>query len=55
MITASTIVFASDDSPEAIADARDYIKRMGFTRDDCKLVQRDGQTLVILERDYGEK
>ena len=55
MIPARTVAFHSDDSPEAIADARDYIKRMGFTRDDCKLVQRDGQTLVILERDYGEK
>ena len=55
MIPAGTILFASDDSPEAVTDARAYISRQGYTRDDCKLVQRDGQTLIIAERDLGEK
>jgi len=55
MIPAGTVAFHSDDSPDAIADARAYIRRMGFTRDDCRLVKRAGQTMVILERNIGEK
>ena len=54
MIPAGTVAFHSDDSPDAIADARAYIRRMGFTRDDCRLVKRAGQTMVILERNIGE-
>lgn len=50
-IEAGTVLYASDDSDEALADARAYIKRFGLTREDVRLVKRLGQTLVIAKRE----
>jgi preprotein translocase subunit SecA len=44
------VLYASDDSAEAVEEAREYIRAHGLTRDDVKLVKRDGQVLVIAER-----
>lgn len=46
-----TVMYASDDSPESVAEARDYIRSHGYTRADVRLVKRDGQVLVIAERE----
>ena len=46
-----TVIYASDDSPESVEDARGYIRSHGYTRDDVRLVKRDGQVLVIAERE----
>jgi len=51
VIPRRTTLFASDDSDDALADARAWLALWGYTRDDCKLVKRDGQILVIAERD----
>lgn len=48
---AGTVLYAGDDSSESVAEARDYIRLQGLTREDVKLVKREGQVLVILERD----
>jgi len=49
------VIYASDVSPEALADAKAYIARFGLTRDDVTLAQRRGQTLVIAKRDCSAK
>ncbi len=45
------VLFATDDSPEGLADAKAYIARFSLTRDDVSLKQVSGQTLVIAKRD----
>ena len=45
-----TVMYASDDSPESITEAREYIKRMGLTADDVRLIKKDGQVLAIAKR-----
>ena len=45
------VLYAGDDSPASVEDAREYIKAHGLTREDVKLVKRDGQVMVIAERD----
>jgi hypothetical protein len=50
MLPANTVLYASDDSAEAIAEAREYARRYGLTADDCKIVKKDGQCLVIAKR-----
>lgn len=52
---AGPVVYASDDSADAMADAKAYIARFGLTRDDVSLVIRGGQTLVIAKRDISAK
>ena len=49
------VIYASDASPEALDDAKAYIKRFNLTTDDVALVRRDGQTLVIAKRDCSAK
>jgi hypothetical protein len=44
------VLFASDDSEEAVEDAKTYISRFRLTHDDVQLVRREGQTLVIAKR-----
>lgn len=44
------ILYASDDSPESITEAREYIKRMGLTADDVRLIKKDGQVLAVTKR-----
>lgn len=46
-----TVLYASDDSEAGVTDARGYIRQHGFTRADVRLVKREGQVLVIAERD----
>ena len=50
ILPAGMVVFATDDSAEGIADARDEIKRRAFTPDDVRLVKKDGQCLIIAKR-----
>ena len=49
------VIYASDASPEALADAKAYIARFGLTKDDVALVIRVGQTLVIAKRNIADK
>ena len=49
------VLFASDDSKEAVEDAKIYIKRFRLTPDDVQLVKRDGQTLVIAKRNISNR
>lgn len=49
------ILFASDTSAEAVEDAKAYIRRFDLTRDDVRLVQENGQTLVIAKRNIADK
>lgn len=49
------VLFASDDSVEALQDAKDYIARFSLTRDDVSLKQVKGQTLVVAKRDCRAK
>lgn len=51
MIPPDTVIFASDDSQDAVNDARAYIRRMGLTKDDVRLVQREEMTLVLSKRE----
>jgi len=45
------VLYASDDSPASVEEAREYIRAHGLTREDVKLVKREGQVLVIAERE----
>jgi hypothetical protein len=49
------VLFASDDSPEAVADAKEYIAIFSLTRDDVSIIRKAGQTLVIAKRDCRDK
>lgn len=49
------VLYASDDSQDALDDAKAYIRRFSLDRDDVSLVVRNGQTLVIAKRDCSEK
>ena len=51
MIKPDTALYASDESAASVTEARDYIKRMELTKEDVKLVQREGQTLIISKRE----
>lgn len=51
MIPRDTVLFASDDSEDGLADARAYIARFGLTGDDVKMGRKDGQCLVVSKRD----
>lgn len=48
---AGTVLYASDGSDEALTEARAWIAARRLTRDDVKLVKRDGQVLVVAERE----
>lgn len=49
------IIFASDDSPDAMIDALAYIKKYNLTRDDVALKVSVGQTLIYAKRNIMEK
>ena len=49
------VLYASDDSQDALDDAKAYIARFGLTKDDVRLVRQDGQTLVIAKRNVAAK
>lgn len=50
-VKAGTVLYASDGSDAALAEARAWISERRLTRDDVKLVKRDGQVLVVAERE----
>lgn len=50
MIQAATVLYASADHPDSITEAREYIKRMGLTADDVRLIRKQGSVLVIAKR-----
>lgn len=43
-------MYASDDSPESITEAREYIKENRLTQDDVRLIRKSGSVLVIAKR-----
>ena len=43
-------LYASDASPEALQDARDWLKENRLTPDDARLIQTKTDTLVIAKR-----
>ena len=51
MIQSGTVLYASADHPDSITEAREYIKRMGLTADDVRLIRKSGSVLVIAKRD----
>lgn len=48
MIAAGTVLFAGWEETHAL----EYVRDNGFTRDDVRVVRKDGQILVITRRDY---
>ena len=55
MPSSEHILFASDNSNEAVTDAKAYIARFGLTHDDVSLLRRDGMTLVVAKRNVRDK
>jgi len=51
MIPSGFILYASEESEESITQARDYIKRMGLTESDCRLIRVEGQIRVVSKRE----
>ena len=49
------VIYASDDSADALEDAKAYIRRFELTQDDVRLVRHGGQTLVIAKRNIAAK
>ncbi len=49
------VIFASDDSPEALRDAKDYLRRFNLTQDDVLMLRRNGQTLIVARRNVSDK
>jgi len=50
MLEPDTVIFATDDSADGIAAAREWLKAQKFTADDVRLIKRDGQCLIITKR-----
>ncbi len=46
------ILFAAEDIPENIEEAREYIKRINATQEDVKIVRCDGDLLVVCKRTF---
>lgn len=49
------VLYASDDSADAVADAKAYVARFGLTRDDVQIIRHEGQTLIIAKRNCADK
>lgn len=47
----NTALFTGTDCEEAVTEAREYIKKYGYTAEDVKLVKRDGVVQVITKRE----
>lgn len=49
----NTALFTTHDDPdcEGVTAAREYIMNLGYTKDDVKLVKRDGVVQVITRRE----
>lgn len=50
IIKPTTVLFASDDTDASLTDAKEYIKSMGLTKLDVKLIKKQGQILVVAIR-----
>lgn len=50
MISPGFILYASNDSPESVQEAREYIKSHGMTADDVRLIKTEGQVRVVAKR-----
>jgi ribosomal protein L36 len=51
-VQANTVLFCcSDDTPECIALARDWVKDKQLTAEDVRLVKRDGVVCVLAKRE----
>lgn len=48
---AGWVLYAGDDSPTSVEEAREYIKAHSLTREDVRLIKREGQVLVIAEKE----
>lgn len=46
----NTVLFWSDESPESIDDAKKYIHTHKLTRDDVRLIKKEGEVMVISKR-----
>lgn len=40
------ILYHSEDCPEALEEAKEYIKRMGFTTETVRLIRKQGAIMV---------
>ena len=47
MISDGFILYASDVSDAAVAEAREYIKTNRLTSEHVRLIKKEGQTLVV--------
>lgn len=50
MLEPDTVCFATDDSPDGLADARAWCKAKGMTADDVRITKREGQLWVVSKR-----
>lgn len=50
MLREGTTLWASDTSEQAVTESREWIREKGLTKDDVKLIQKDGQTLIVSKR-----
>ena len=51
----SPIIFWTDGSPEALNDAKEYIKRFNLTMDDVSLKHNKTETVITAKRDTRDK
>lgn len=51
VIPIDTIVFATDDSDNGVADARAWLQHHRLTIEDVRLFKREGQCLVVSKRE----
>ena len=50
MITEGTVLYASADHPDSVAEAREYIRYKGLTGADVRLIRKEGSVLVVARR-----
>ena len=51
MIPAGFVLYACGDHPDSVEQARDYIRRMGLTESDCRIIRVDAQIRVVSKRE----
>jgi nicotinic acid phosphoribosyltransferase len=52
MLQANHVIYAdSEDSEEAIQQAREWLKEHGFTADDVRLARSNGSVIVRMKRE----
>lgn len=50
-ISEGVVIYHSDDSPESITEAREYIAKHGLTTEDVRLIRRGSEVMVISLRE----